>query len=155
MRSPCPARRGVALFLAGLFALLAPGPHVRSADKEKSDTDLLQGEWVMSSLEIDGSAVPEEKLTGTTLVIKGDKYTTVTKKSKHEVTFKLDPSQKPKHIDMFFPNGTDAPKEGKGIYKLEGDTLTICRSQSTENERPTQFGTWPNTGYFQVVWKRK
>ena len=58
-------------------------------------------------------------------------------------------------IDMAFPNGTCLPKIGKGIYKIDGDTFVLCRSQSTDGERPTEFGTWPNTGYFLVTWKRK
>ena len=75
--------------------------------------------------------------------------------TKHEVTFKLDPTQKPKTIDMFFPDGTNLPKVAKGIYKLDGDTFVMVRAQAPERERPTEFGTWPNTGVFMVTWKRK
>ena len=139
------------LLAVPVVLLLAAEP----ADEAKKELEKLQGEWVMAALEVDGKAVPEEKLQGTTLTIKGDKYTVSVKDSKHEVTIKLDPSQKLKHIDMLFPNGTDLPKVGKGIYKLDGDTFVLCRSQSTENDRPTEFGTWPNTGYFLVTWKRK
>jgi hypothetical protein len=38
---------------------------------------------------------------------------------------------------------------------VEGDTFVLCRSQSTDGARPTEFGTWPDTGYFLVTWKRK
>jgi uncharacterized protein (TIGR03067 family) len=131
--------------------LLAAGP----ADEAKKDLEKLQGEWVMAALEVDGQPVPEEKLQGTTLTIKGDRYVVAVKDAKHEVTIKLDPAQKPKAIDMAFPDGANLPKIGKGIYKLEGDTFVLCRSQSTDGDRPTEFGTWPNTGYFLVTWKRK
>src|SRR5437016_7033833 len=111
------------LLLALPVALLtAAGP----ADEAKKDLDKLQGEWVMAALEVDGKPVPEEKLRGTTLTIKGDKYITSVKDTKHEVTIKLDPSQKPKAIDMSFPDGTNAPKVGKGIYKVDGDTFVLC-----------------------------
>jgi uncharacterized protein (TIGR03067 family) len=126
-----------------------------AADDAKKDLEKLQGEWVMAALEVDGKLVPEEKLQGTILTIKGDKYIVAVKDSKHEVTIKLDPSQKPKAIDMSFPDGTNLPKIGKGIYKIDGDTFVLCRAQATDNPRPTEFGTWPNTGYFLVTWKRK
>jgi uncharacterized protein (TIGR03067 family) len=109
----------------------------------------------MAALEVDGKPVPEEKLQGTRLTIRGDKYIVTVKDTKHEVTIKLDPAQKPKAIDMLFPDGTNLPKVGKGIYKLDGETFVLCRAQSTDGARPTEFGTWPNTGYFLVTWKRK
>jgi uncharacterized protein (TIGR03067 family) len=139
------------LLLNVAVVLLAAEP----ADEAKKDLEKLQGEWVMAALEVDGKAVPEEKLRGTTLTIKDDKYIVTVKDTKHEVTFKLDPSQKPKAIDMSFPDGTNLPKVGKGIYKIDGDTFVMCRAQMPDQARPTGFGTWPNTGIFKVTWKRK
>jgi uncharacterized protein (TIGR03067 family) len=123
-------------------------------DVAKKDLDKLAGKWVMSSLEIDGKEVPEDKLKGTTLEIKGDKYTVKTKDETHEVTLKLDPNKNPKEIDMIFPNGNELPKVRKGIYEIGEDTFKICRGQADDAERPREFGTWPNTGVFMVVWKK-
>ena len=125
------------------------------ADEAKKELDKLQGEWVMTGLEIDGTVLPDEKFKDTTLRIKGDQYIVSTGKAKYEVTIKLDPSQKPRHMDMEFPNGTCLPRVGKAIYKLEDDKLIIVRAQSTDGDRPREFGTWPDTGVFQVTWKRK
>ena len=131
------------LLAVPVVLLLAAEP----ADEAKKELEKLQGEWVMAALEVDGKAVPEEKLQGTTLTIKGDKYTVSVKDSKHEVTIKLDPSQKLKHIDMLFPNGTDLPKVGKGIYKLDGDDkMTFCFKP--EGDRPTKYEM---IGYEQIV----
>lgn len=139
------------IFLLPALLLIAAEP----TKEAKKDLEKLQGEWVMASLEVDGKEVPLEKLQGTTLTIKGDKYIVDVKGKKHEVTITLDPGQKPSAIDMAFPDGPNAPKIGKGIYKIEGNTWVLCRAQATENDRPTQFGTWPNTGIFQVTWQRK
>jgi uncharacterized protein (TIGR03067 family) len=127
----------------------------KPADDAKKDLEKLQGEWIMTELEIDGKPVPGDKIEGTTLTIKGDKYIVSVKDKKHEVTITLDPSKDPKAIDMAFTDGTDAPKVGKGIYKLDSDTLILVRAQATDSERPTSFGTWPNSGCFMVTWKRK
>jgi uncharacterized protein (TIGR03067 family) len=138
-------------FLLPFVLLIAAKP----ADEAKKDLDKLQGEWVMAALEVEGKPVPEEKIQGTTLLIKGDKYIVSVKDKKHEVTITLDPSKDPKHVDMAFPDGTNAPKIGKGIYKFDGEKFILCRAQSTDGERPTQFGTFDNTGLFQVTWERK
>jgi uncharacterized protein (TIGR03067 family) len=130
-----------------------------AADKPKADAkkelDRLQGTWVMAALEVNGEEVPQKKLEGTTLVIKGDRYIVKVKDSIHETTIKLDPSKDPRAIDTYFPNGTELPKLSKGVYELDGDTLKICRHQAPGGERPTQIGSWPDTNLFVVTWKRK
>jgi uncharacterized protein (TIGR03067 family) len=109
----------------------------------------------MAELEINGQQIPEEKLKDTTLVIKDDKYITKIKDKTHETTFKLDPSKDPKEIDMFFPDGANAPKVGKGIYRLDGDTFKLCRAQAPGEDRPRDFVTTADSGRFVVVWKRQ
>ena len=141
----------VLCFILPTLLLIAAKP----ADDAKKDLERLQGEWIMAALEIDGKPVPDEKIQDTTLTIKGDKYIVRSKDNKYEVTITLDPAKDPKAIDMAFPDGTDAAKIGKGIYKIDGDTFIVVRAQATDNERPTTFGTWPNSGCFMVTWKRK
>ena len=143
--------RRILYFALPVLFLVAAKP----ADEAKKDLEKLQGEWFMAELEIDGKPVPDEKIAGTTLTIKGDKYSVSVKDKKHEVTITLDPSKDPKAIDMSFSDGTDPPKVGKGIYKIDGDTFVLVRAQATDSERPTSFGTWPNSGCFMVTWKRK
>ena len=130
-----------------------------SADKPKGDAkkdlDHLQGTWVMAELEVNGERVPDKKLNDTTLTIRGDKYITKVKGKSFEVTIKLDPSQKPKAIDMYFPDGPNLPKLSKGVYDLDGDTFRVCRHQRPGKDRPTQIGSWANTNLFVVTWKRK
>jgi uncharacterized protein (TIGR03067 family) len=138
-------RHGLLVF-AVLFALGA---------EPKGDKEMLQGEWVMESLEVEGQAVPEEKLMGATLLIHGDKYLIVTKNNKREASFSLDPTQKIKTIDMVLAEDKNGPKIGKGIYKLEGDVFTMCRALGAETDRPKDFSTMVDSGTFKVTWRRK
>ena len=143
-------KRTVVLVLLVVLPIAADKPK----DAAKKDLERLQGTWVMAELEVEGKVVPEEKLKGTTLTIKGDKYIVTVKGRVHETTFKLDAGQKPKAIDTYFPAGTDAPKLSKGIYEVDGATFKLCRHQAPGKDRPVQFGSWPNTGLFVVTWKR-
>ena len=51
-------------------------------------------------------------------------------------TYKLDAKKKPAEIDITPPkeDGTHL-----GIFKIDGDTLTICMSDKGASERPTKF----------------
>jgi uncharacterized protein (TIGR03067 family) len=120
----------------------------------RKESKRLQGTWVMTALEIDRRQVPEDQLRDTTLTVKGDTYIVRTKGKTYEATFTLDPGQNPNAIDLSFPDGTNAPQKGAGIYKLEGETFTLCRRQAPGQDRPAQFGTWPGTGLYLVTWQR-
>src|SRR5262245_6051015 len=140
-----------------LLTVLVVGLLLAADDKEgaaKKELEKLQGSWVMDALEIDGKQVPTEKLQGTTLVIKGDKYIVTVKDTKHETVLTLNPAKKPKEVDMVFLDGANKDKIHRGIYELEGDTFKLCRAREPDGERPTEFATSPNTGVFVVVWKR-
>jgi len=140
------------LALVGCAVLLGAEP---APDAAVQDLKKLQGTWVMAELEINGQQVPEEKRKNTTLVIKDDKYLIKVKDKTYETTFKLDPSKDPKEIDMFFPDGPNAPKVSKGIYRLDGDTFQLCRAQAPGEDRPRDFATTAESGLFVVVWKRQ
>lgn len=123
-------------------------------DAATKDLERLQGSWTMHALEINGKSV--SKIQETNLIVKKDEYkTTVKKKEQPGLKFKLDPSKNPKWIDMTQPQPDGTEKVLKGIYKIENDTFVICRGTVPEHERPNQFATWPDTGYFVVTWKKQ
>jgi uncharacterized protein (TIGR03067 family) len=138
--------------LAVVLGIAAAPPQL---DESKKELARLQGTWEMAALEVNGEEVPQKKLKGTTLTIRGDRYIVKVKDTSHETTIKLDPTKDPKAIDMYFPDGVEVPKLSKGVYDLDGDTFRLCRHQMPGEERPTQIGSWANTNLFVVTWKRK
>ena len=139
------------LILSVSLCIAAAPPRIDEAKRAVAHAGHLDD----GGLEVNGEEVPAKKLAGTTLTIKGDKYVVKVKDNSYETTIKLDPSKDPKHIDTYFPNGTELPKLSKGLYELDGDTLKICRHQTPGEDRPTQIGSWANTNLFVVTWKRK
>jgi uncharacterized protein (TIGR03067 family) len=141
------------ILLVASFFLLAAAD--RKEDAVKKELAKLQGTWTMAGLEVDGKPVPEDKLESSTLTIKGDKYCIKVGDDTYRCTIKIDPTKDPKQIDMTFLDGPNKDKTGKGIYVLEKDTFKICRALEPGKDRPQNVGTWPDTGVFMVIWKRK
>ena len=77
------------------------------------------------------------------------------KDKKFPVTIRVDPAKEPKELDMTPDGGAQKDKVHKAIYKVDKETLTICRGLNPEQDRPREFATWPDTGYFVVKWKKK
>jgi uncharacterized protein (TIGR03067 family) len=125
------------------------------ADAGKKELDALQGKWSMAGLEVNGEKVPPEKFPSSRLEITGERYIVNTGRSSHEMRIKVDPTKSPKTIDMTFQDGDNKGDTAEGIYKVEGDTLTICRPRLPPHERPTEFVTKPGTDRFIVTWKRE
>jgi uncharacterized protein (TIGR03067 family) len=105
-------------------------------DDAKKEQDKLQGTW----------AAVEGGPPGGQLTFAGDKFTIRDTKENKDVakgTFKVDPSKKPKTIDMTVTEDSEGGKyKGKtslGIYELDGDQLKWCANEPGKTERPKEF----------------
>jgi len=140
--------RALVILAVGL-SLGADAPENAKGEREK-----LQGTWVVESLENDGKqeAVAADKKM--TMVFTGDKYTFKGGDVNYQGTFKLDPTKDPKHMDTTGTQEGDKAFKTEGIYKLEGDRLTICWTEDA-GKRPASFATKKDSGLRLIQLKRQ
>jgi uncharacterized protein (TIGR03067 family) len=128
-------------------------------EKKKSDADKMEGTWQAVSVQISGVPLPDEIVTNLKYVIKGNKMTTVGVPEiiaqYAEATFKLDPSTKPKSMDVTCTAGEKKGDQMEAIYEFKGDDeLRLC-VQIVGKERPGEFATKEGDNRGLLVLKRE
>jgi uncharacterized protein (TIGR03067 family) len=103
------------------------GGSVLPAQAEKTDRDRIQGVWVIIKAEQEGDDLTEfVKNNPSTMTYEGDKYTFRLGAEVERGQFRLDPQAKIPALDYTITEGDQKGKRRLGIYRLDGDTLTIC-----------------------------
>jgi len=144
----------VALYL-GFAPAAGPKPDRRS------DLEKMQGTWDRTHLTI-GGRLQEEPPADGKIEIKGTHLQFPTPADSWTIT--LDPKRDPKWFDYRgnisfakdgkFPSNTDTIY--RGIYRLEGDTLTICSVRNgSEKDRPTKFKSTGGAVWLQVFKRQR
>jgi uncharacterized protein (TIGR03067 family) len=144
----------VAFIVLALALSVALGVDGGVRDGEAKDADNIDGSWLPSAAELGGKPFPDEVRKTIKLVVKGDKYTVTAGAAVDQGTLKLNPSAKPKEMDI---TGTDGPNKGKmfkAIYERKGETLRICYDLSGQG-RPTEFKTKEGSQLFLVTYQRE
>jgi uncharacterized protein (TIGR03067 family) len=123
-------------------------------DANKKDQKAMQGDWAGDRFVRDGMAFPDDDAQGFFRTNKDDTYTVFRFRKKiSSGKFKLDASKSPKQINMI-PDGAPEGVSIKGIYKIEGNKLTICYALPKQ-DRPTAFESKEKTGHTLTVWIRE
>ena len=125
-----------------------------AADGAKADQEAIQGKWVIVSFIFNGLPRTEDTYKDLRLEIKGDKYLITQGGETASRTFKLDPTRKPKAMDVTYDDGPNKGKTNHAIYAVEGDILTICRHQQPAMERPKEFTSEAGSDRALIKWKR-
>jgi uncharacterized protein (TIGR03067 family) len=151
-------RYGVAvLAIVSLFAAIRSQAADGKANEETVAKELqaFKGTWRLSSKEEDGKKFSEEEIkdiigTGDGLgkfsVRRGDKVI-------GEATVKLDPTKKPKRIDVSFTEGKHKGQTVLGIYEIESEAFRVCIARVGDG-RPAAFSAKAGSGRTLVVYKR-
>jgi len=116
--------------------------------------ETLQGTWTLSAGEAHGEALSEKQLQDGKLVIDGDHYR-VTLEGRGTTTGVqvLDPTLRPKTIDITDTSGPGKGSTCLGIYELEGDEFHVALAPPGK-PRPSTFSSDLDSGNWVHVWKR-
>jgi uncharacterized protein (TIGR03067 family) len=136
-----------AIFLG--LSLMAAAPGLKDPPAKPPT---VEGEWTVESSLLGGKSdgvmemYPIDKIViadGNWYVVRGgDKGT--------GSTVVLDTKQNPPHLDLTYPGKGEVAT--KGIYKLDGDTLTLC--YVLNGDRPTKIESPPNSSVRMMTLKR-
>lgn len=115
-------RSSLLVVVVASWAVAAPG----LKDPPKKEMPSIVGEWIRvdPGVETHRTFTADGKCYwGTKIPLQFESFT---------VNVKLDPAE----IDV---TASKAKDPIRGIYKIDGDTLTICRSRTRGGDRPTKF----------------
>jgi uncharacterized protein (TIGR03067 family) len=119
-------------------------------DVSRKDLERLQGDWEAASMIVDGQKLPDDDAQALFRTVRGENYSILLfDKEIVKGTFKIDAGKNPKTIDSL-SRGKTVP----GIYKLEGDTFTVCAA-SPGKDRPRDFTCQEGSGHTLTVWQRE
>src|ERR1700731_2414565 len=90
-------------------------PCISRGDNARDDARSMDGTWLPSAAEFGGEKFPDEVRKTIKLVIGDGKYTVTVGTKPDKGTVKLDPSKKPRSLDI---TGTEGPNKGKTILAI-------------------------------------
>jgi uncharacterized protein (TIGR03067 family) len=138
----------IGLILVSLMAVEEP------KDAIKKEYDKFEGTWKMESFMMDGKPSPIKDFADFKMTLKGDTFTTEGAEGKSSGTYKIDPTKKPKTLDIIFVNGALDGVTMLGVYELDGDTYKVCLPTAPGAERPKELASKEGSGLVLEVFKR-
>ncbi len=124
-------------------------------DPKKDDAEAIKGKWVAVSIKAGGFTVPEEAAGSFKFKFDGKEYVNTNMGQTEEGGYTIDSSKSPKTIDFDIKTGNDKGKKQLGVYKLDGDKLTIVAATAGETERPKSIEPGANDQVLMIVLQRQ
>lgn len=124
-----------------VLATTLPGA-ADQGDDARTELRALQGTWKAVALEAAGTPLPKDGLPPFTMVIAADgKSIGRVPDEEFRFTITVDPKKSPKTMDNLHESGAQKGKMQYGIYKLDGDKLTVCMTPrgAAASDRPKDF----------------
>jgi uncharacterized protein (TIGR03067 family) len=140
--------------ILGLGLLILATGFAAFAQSAEEAERRLQGTWTATRAQRDGKAADD--VVGHRLSFAGSQFRIQSSDGKALFmgTIRLDRGTKPAGID-FEHEGDLKGKVWRGIYSLDGDTLTICdNAPNLDKGRPAAFEAASGSGHIVVTFKR-
>jgi RNA polymerase sigma factor (sigma-70 family) len=136
-------------------AVPSPARDETKADKPRDDRQAIQGTWQVVSMEMNGKKDPEgaefDMIRQLKMTFTREKQVIQLAGREKDYAYKLDPTQKPKALDL------EGDVSVPAVYTLDGDTLKICLPNAGKGggDRPSEVATSEGDGRLLVVLKRE
>jgi uncharacterized protein (TIGR03067 family) len=130
--------------LSAVTVLFLTAVLARAQGEPRGVAEKLIGTWNVVAGEKEGKKEPPERIKNTTVEFTRDRVIVTTKDASksYRASYKLGLKHKPYAIVMKAEAGKDKGEAAQGIFRLEGDLLTICYSLPGA-PAPEQFRTTP------------
>ena len=138
------------------WLILGTGLVPAFAEPAEEAQKLLQGTWAATKAERDGKAADD--VVGHRLSFTGNRFRIRSRDGKtlYEGAFRVNAKTKPAAIDFEHTKGDLKGKSWKGIYALDGDTLTTCdNGPNLDKGRPDTFEAKTGSGHILITFKRE
>ncbi len=125
-------------------------------DKVQKEYQALEGKWKTVGGEMAGKPFAKDAFPPFSFTMGADgKSVGVFGPEEFRFTMTIDPTSKPKTNEIVHETGTEKGKTQYGIYKLDGDKLTVCVTPAGKKavDRPKEFST-TNSGNVIFVFER-
>jgi uncharacterized protein (TIGR03067 family) len=144
------------VMVVGLTLMAAAADATAKHDEGRGDdVKNIIGNWSCVSATVDGKPLGEKVVASLRLKMTAERYRTERDgEVLFDSTYKLDQEKSPRWIEMIGTEGDAAGKAGLGIYKLDGDSLTMCYTMPG-GQRPKEFESAAGSGRFLIVWRRE
>jgi uncharacterized protein (TIGR03067 family) len=150
---------GVAvLAIVSLFAAVRSQAADGEAKEEAAAKGLqaFKGTWRLSSREVDGKKFSAEEIKDVIATIDGSGTFSVRRGDKviGAGTAKVDPTTKPKAMELTFTEGEHKGQTVLGIYEIGSDIFRACCARPGDG-RPAEFSAKAGSGLSLAVYQRE
>ena len=145
-------------FLGFALLFVVTGLTAAADDKDKAikeDRKKYEGTWQVVSLEVNGNKSAEEDAKKITVVNEADGKWAIEVEGKVVArgTSEIDPTKKPKAVDLTVTEGANSGKTTLGIYEFGEDSRKVCLAPAGK-ARPAEFSSTAANGHVLAVLKR-